>query len=377
MSHDDMRPKAQQINNERVSGMGRRRFLKALSAAGLTGASASYLTADDVKAAASDEVPIVYAHRHEDPTRPEAGIETKVKYVPADWYNELEHARRVRRSMGLENLDGVVEVGAAPGKYGGRGAHIDVGIAREVARDAGTTFDEVAGRIPTSREGIEIRIREVGMPQLDNCYNSDYGDSVPAGAIAKNSDGAYGTLTGGVYDDGAGPKFTTNQHIYNDVSDDSMFHDDTSNSPVAEIYDSKCNLDYVLGEPANGHSPTQSIAGTNLTINYQYDRNGIDDLIAQDETARKNGVRTCETSGKIVKSGGYIGVVDDGCSDRDFQVKGEWDTNGGDSGSAVYRDMGDGDAGILSMHAGTDPLNGNAFGFGAYHLEDQQNIYWA
>lgn len=377
MPEDDARPKVQQITNERVSGMGRRRFLKALSAAGITGASASYLTAGDVEAAASDEVPIVYAYRHEDPTRPEAGVETKVKYVPADWYNELEHARRVRRSMGLENLDGVVEAGVATGKYGGRSAHIDIGIAREAAQRAGTTFEEVASRIPASREGVEVKIREVGMPELTNCYNSDYGDNVPGSAIIKNTDGGYGTLTGGVYDSGAGPKFVTNQHIYNSVSDDSMFHDDTSDTSVAEIYETKCNLDYVLGNPANGHSATQEIAGTSLTINYQYSRNGIDDLIAQDETAKKHGVRTCETSGKIVKSGGYIGAVDDGCSDRDFQVKGEWKIDDGDSGSATYRDMGDGDAGILSMNAGRDPLNGNAFGFGAYHLEDQQNIYWA
>ena len=377
MADGDMRPTVNRITNERVSGMGRRRFLQLLSGAGLTGVSAAWLTAEDVQGAGSDEVPIVEMFRHEDPTQPDQGVETEVKYVPADWYNELEHARRVRRSLQLERLDGVTEVDTRPGIYGGRSAKVRVGVSPEAAQGAGTTYDEVVSRIPAQKEGIEIEVEEVGMPELTSCYNSDFGDSVPGGAIVKNTDGGYGTLTGGVYDDGYGPRFITNQHIFNSVSNDNMYHDDTYEDPVGYIYDAYCNLDYVIGYEQYGHTASTEIAGTSLTIEYQYAKSGIDDLVAQEETAKKQGVRTCETSGTVVSSAGYIGLVDDGCSDRDWQVKGEWYIDNGDSGSPAYRDLGNGEAAILSMNAGRDPLNGNAFGFGAYHLYDEQNIYWS
>ena len=374
---DEERPAADRLTNEGVSGMGRRRFLKAVSAAGLTGASAAWLTADDVVAASSDQVPIVTMFRHEDPTNPEQGVETRVKNVPADWYNQLQHARRVRRSVQAERIDGVVEVDTLPGVYGGRSAKIRVGISREAAQQAGTSLERAMSKIPAQQNGVEIEVREVGLPTTANCYDDDYGDTVPGGAIVKNGDGGYGTLTGGVYDDGYGPVFATNHHIFNDVSDDNMYHDTTVDDPVGYVYESVCNLDYVLGYTQYGHSASTTIADTGLSIEYQYAKTGIDDLVAQQLSATKRGVRSCETTGTVVSSDGYIGAVDDGCWDREFQVKGEWTIDNGDSGSPAYRQIGTDEAAVLSMNAGRDPLTNNAFGFGAYHLYDEQRIYWS
>lgn len=71
MDENEEPPRTEEIHNKPVSGMGRRRFLKTLSAVGFTGASAISLSAEDVEGASSDEVPIVYGYRS-DPDDPDS-----------------------------------------------------------------------------------------------------------------------------------------------------------------------------------------------------------------------------------------------------------------------------------------------------------------
>lgn len=364
-------------NNEKRSS--RRTMLK--SAGGLAIAGIGGPMATRVRASPTEDVEITYSYSHKDVHNPEKGINEETKEVPKEWYSELTHARQVRSKKNFEKKPGVQSVSVLPGKYGGQSAKIRVGASEKTAEEADKHVDDILGSIPDWSEGVEIEKEEVGIGKSVTCYDSDYGNSVPGGAKVETGDGsAYGTLSGAVYYIGYGPRFATNYHIFNeydDVAGKKMHHPESTNEAIGEIDIAGCGKDIVVAESINNHTASDEIAGTSLSVVGQYTKDGVDDLIAADKSATKNGVKSCETSGKVVASDGYIGYVDDGCGDRNYQVKGEWTTNPGDSGSAAYRDVGGGEAKVLSMNAGTDPLNGNTYGFGAYHLDDYFSIYWA
>jgi hypothetical protein len=119
MAQDNIsRQKAEKIHNNRFSSMGRRQVLKALSVAGVGGLSTAYLTSEDVKAASSDEVPIVYGLKREELGNPKTDLVPMKKNVPADWYNDVQHAEKVRDALDLHKNAGVNEVDVRPAKYG-------------------------------------------------------------------------------------------------------------------------------------------------------------------------------------------------------------------------------------------------------------------
>lgn len=71
--------------------MGRRRLLRTLASVGFAGSALQYLSIEDIKAASSDEVPIVYGFARTDPDDPTT-LSPRKKMVPADWYSDLQHA---------------------------------------------------------------------------------------------------------------------------------------------------------------------------------------------------------------------------------------------------------------------------------------------
>lgn len=87
--------KTQRVSNNRVSSIGRRRFLSALVGTGFSLSAAAYLTPEDVAAAAKDEVPIPYAVVADDRESDSPSYSAKKQMVPADWYNDLRRAEKV------------------------------------------------------------------------------------------------------------------------------------------------------------------------------------------------------------------------------------------------------------------------------------------
>lgn len=71
--------------------MGRRRFAKTLLRVGFGASTIAGLTIEDVKGAASDQVPIVIGY---EPNKDGTDLHPVTKYVPADWYNDNLHAKK-------------------------------------------------------------------------------------------------------------------------------------------------------------------------------------------------------------------------------------------------------------------------------------------
>jgi len=355
----------------------RRKALQAI-AAGTAGFSFTQVSTGVISGTSDATTEIIYAIRRNKSDDSSKLFIEKKKEVPADWYEDVQHAEQAYKNSQIATIIGVVEFDVLPAKYSGRNSQLRVGISKERANEAGKDVEDVEEKIPDTVDGVEVVIDYVGVPTLTSCYDNDQGDIVPGGAKVSEVDGGYGSLSAAMYPTccyAPEGRFATNQHIWADKSgyppQYDMYHPEEYDDAIGDIYKDDCELDFVMASGINGHSPTSDIVGTGLTVQEQYTQDGISDLAAQDETATKRGVRTCETSGKIVTANGYIGFVDKGCGDRGHQVKGEWYTDDGDSGSTVYRDIGNGEAAALSMHAGKDPMNGNGFGFGAYWLKEE------
>jgi hypothetical protein len=299
------------------------------------------------------------------------------KNVPADWYNDVQHAEKVRDALDLHKNAGVNEVDVRPAKYGGRSSYIEVGVSPELARGNGLVPETAKSAIPESHSGVEIKLKEVGVGKMA-CYTGDYGSTIPGGAVCRSGVGSSGTFSSAMFKNNNGPYFATNAHLWAGASNPTTSYDmnhNSSNEKVADIIEANCQLDYALGDPDN-HTPQQKIVAGGEDVTFQYTKSGINDQIGQGAHGTKRGISSCETSGEIYTANGYIGAVDKGCPNRGYQVKGEWDIERGDSGSVAFIDNGS-NVGALSMNAGFDPLNDNAFGFGAYRLKAQQGLSYA
>lgn len=371
---DDDHPKTEQIHKKRVSGMGRRRFLQTLSAAGF-GAGALYLTPNDVQAAASDEVPITYAIvRNESDT----GYEPKKKMVPADWYNDLQHAHNVHQQANFLKRPGVAGTTVIPGKYGGENAKIRLEVSKQKASHDSVSLPVAKAALPDAINGVPIEVVEVGSPQL-SCYESNYGSSPPAG-VQINHGSTYGSLGSPMVKNG-NKYFTTNYHIFGGSPTDEKLYQDSSTA-IGKVSAYDCSQDFVACTPLNGHTPTRDIVDSSYYTWGHYTASGVDDLAAQGAAAEKHGQRTCKTSGTI-HGRGDAWVYDANCISRHDQVK--WGTAvedfyNGDSGSVAYHQYSGDKVLVLDLNAAyvpkDDPTGDYCFGTGAYKIYNSYGFGW-
>ena len=355
-------------NGKRMSGMGRRQFAKTLLGLGFSLASAAHLTVDDVRAAASDEVPIVHSFEREDPGNPESSMKAVKKNVPADWYENLKHAEKAYNDAGIWRIPGVVSCEVRPGEYGGRNAIITAQVEK-------SQKDAALEQIPSDVSGVPVEVTVGSNPQLHGCPSGDQGSDIGGGPKCTTGSGSYGTLCSPAIKNNE-KHFATAAHLYANTSDEShVYHPGDAKAAIGKKEYDNCNLDLYVADPVNGHEPRMRIEGKSADVVGQYTQDGISDLAANNKNGVKLGANTCETTGQVYTANGYIGPVDKGCSDRGKQVKGEWDGAGGDSGGPTYRYVDIDEVKILSMHHGQDPLNDNSYGFGAYHLTNKSG-YW-
>lgn len=391
-------PDTSSVHDERLSGVSRRRLVQTLSAAGFSAGSALHLTADDVAAAADDQVPIVYALAP-DPDTPASeenrGLQPRVKNVPADWYDDVQRAYRVHESSALSSRPGVAGTGVNPAEYGGKSSHIDVYLSESAIPADGhvNSLETARSRIPESVESVPTRLRTIETPELNgcgdgDCNNGDYGDLVPPGVECSGDDSGYLTLGPRIEDGGGAKYFITNHHGFNDDGKDpygDKLDHPAQSDPLGEISQWDCKQDFAMAFPNSDHTiqtytgPVECIG--DRFMQGQFKKDGLSDRKAAGDPLHKIGQRTCHTQGQIRNVDGYIGNLNDGCSDRNGQVfwGDESDAKDGDSGSPTYApDPESSDYYLVSsLHAGKIPsyldpnYTGYAFGTGAYAITNK------
>lgn len=342
-------PRVEQIHDEQVSGMSRRRLVQTLGALGFAG-SAAHITAEDVLAAGSDEVPIVYGFAREVDAAPSsmapgpATVPRKTT-VPADWYNDLQHAFDVhdRRKHEWGTVNGVRSTGVSPGRYGGENASIVVEVLREKA-------GESRGTVPESADGVPVEVEEVDEGYLLACsdeanYNyQDFGTYVPGGVLCDGpTTGTLecATLAPALYT-GSGDDFVTANHVYGgqgtDHQGEPLYHPDEENGDsLGAVEEGHCYDDFIRIDPNSDHEPVSEIEDANPRyVSGQFTKDGLSHLKGLDARLRKWGITTGYTAG-------YINKIDAttwnyGCTPKDGQLKwgNEFDAKPGDSGSVNY-----------------------------------------
>lgn len=327
------RPKVQNIHNESISSAGRRRFMKSLVGAGFGITAVNYLTAEDVLAAGKEEVPVVYGLVHGD----DGSVKARTKNVPADWYNDLQHAINAHKSKNFHHKSGVLGSWVVPGEYGGQNASIDVDIRKEDAR----------GNIPEHVDGVPVNVNKVEGFSVGKCNTKDEGDIVRGGVKCTNGDGSSATLSGRIQDTSTNDYyFATAGYLFDNNTGGSLYQPDDQDPKIGKVTNAYCYCDLVIAEPRNGHTPDHHIkrvnSGEPSNVKGIFTKSGLSDLKASGEPLEKVGITTCHTQGQIQAVDGNTCYY--GCKCKTGQLK--W---GSES------DFDDGDSGSLNFHP--DPKN--------------------
>lgn len=162
------------INSIKEHKLTRRRVVKTLASGGAGAATIANATVDDVKAANNDQVRISYDVTGE-----------HKKLVPADWYDHLRRARKIRDKMERAHFqkDGVIAVGYSAGEYGGDNPHVLVGL--EQSNDKA---DERRGEIPEYKNDIRIDTYETERGEANCEPEFSNQDDVPGGVSVRGRD---------------------------------------------------------------------------------------------------------------------------------------------------------------------------------------------
>lgn len=330
--------------------MGRRQLIKTLSTVGFSVAAAAHITADDVKAAASDQVPIVVGYSSgDDPDNPQP----VTKNVPADWYNGYRHATKVhqKHTDRLLDIEGVKSVLFDPGEYGGVSSSLTVLIHRNHEEKA-------RGKIPTEINGVPVEVGlvdgyELGCGSLS--YNSGhYPLECPGSVQVCANDGDVGTLSGRIYDRDTGESyFLVPNHLYTEGDniapyDEPLYQPNTNYDALGTVAGNDCWYDVLWLDPANAHEPMDEIedASPSRYVNGWFSRAGLSDLKSAGEPVEKYGCRTGRTSGQIESTDAATSFY--GCNTKYGQLA------QGDSS-----DFNDGDSGSMAYHG--EPLDGGGY----------------
>ncbi len=308
--------------------MGRRRFVETLAAAGL-GGMATLLSADDVLAAGSDQVPVVYGFAGGDGGTD--GLRPLKTDVPADWFADFRAALDAHRSKRFAERDGVVASSVVPGEFGGRNAAV------EVEATGAADVPERVGEVPVEVSRVDSAWSPPGSV---DATGSDPGTPVPGG-VACGTRETSATLAPAMYD-GRRPFFTTANHVYGGDGTDHRGRPfrlvGAADSPVIGTVERGHALDdFVRVAPTNGFRPASVIRGaTPNEVVGQFSRSGLATLKARGEPLEKVGITTGHTTGGIHAVAGMTCAYGQVC--KRGQVK--WGSEGafddGDSGSVNY-----------------------------------------
>ncbi|WP_128478634.1 hypothetical protein [Halorussus pelagicus] len=377
MGDDDRGPRSSAVHDEPVGRMGRRRFVETLAGLGFGALSASLLTADDVRAARSDEVPVVYGLARDSESDGESGgdgtageVRPRRTTVPADWYDDFRSAVAAHRNLDVIRREGVASSAVAPGEYGGANATIRVEI----------TAEEVRGAVPERVEDTPVevrRIKRVGEREAEGesaaldatsaptgadvaaldrdstAFESDEAadESVP-GSVAVASEDAYGTLAPAMRDPAdESLYFATSNHVFGGTGNDGdpFYLLDGGRTKIGSVRASYPKSDLVCASPNEGYRPLHRIRdGKPGRVLGQFTKVGLADLKAAGEPLEKVGVKTGHTTGRIQAVDGVTCAYGAICKQGQLKWGKESGFDDGDSGSVNYHpDPDDPDVGVL------------------------------
>lgn len=393
MAGDEHTFRTSDIHDESVGTMGRRRFVDTLLSLGFSALSASLLTAEEVRAAGRDEVPVVYGL-----TRENGEFGPRHKTVPADWYDDFRSALAAHRNLDAIHHDGVASSAVSPGEYGGRNAAIHVAVTAERAR----------GEVPERIEDTPVEIQKVERAEervsgdsdqrsdtsSDSALSSDgvrerenddsdspvTPDGGVPGSIKIGSSDLYGTLAPAMTDPTDGSRFfATSNHIYDGTTNEGkplyLLGDDRTQ--IGSIQSGYPKADVVAAEPISEFRPLHRIyEGDPGRVLGQFTKEGLADLKAEGEPLQKIGVKTGRTSGKIQAVDGLTCAYGAICKRGQLKWGRESGFSDGDSGSVnFHRDPENPDAGVLVggfNNARTWwPGENYIWGTAAYHITER------
>ncbi|NHN61282.1 MULTISPECIES: hypothetical protein [Halorussus] len=345
MGDDDTEHRPGAVHDEPVTTMGRRRFVDTLASLGFGALSASLLTADDVRAASRDEVPVVYGLTRSD----DGGLTPRRKTVPADWYEDFRTALAAHRNLEAVHRDAVANSAVAPGEYGGANASIRVEI----------TSEDVRGDVPERVQNTPVEVRKVeratggdrGLRAEPSASVGLQDGGVP-GSVAVASEDLYGTLAPAMRDPADGSLyFATANHVFGGTGNEGkpMYLLDDGRTKIGEVRSGYPKADVVCASPTDDYRPLHRIRdGSPGRVLGQFTRTGLADLKAAGEPLEKIGVKTGHTKGKIQAVDGLTCAYGAICKQGQLKWGDESGFDDGDSGSVNYHpDPDDPDAGVL------------------------------
>ncbi|MFC4451748.1 hypothetical protein [Halorussus aquaticus] len=377
MGGDDTTHRTSAVHDESVTTMGRRRFVDTLAGLGFGALSAGLLTAEDVRAASRDEVPVVYGLTRGD----DGAFRPRRKTVPADWYDDFRSALAAHRNLDVIHHDAVANSAVSPGEYGGANAEIRVEVTAEEAR----------GEVPERVEETPVEVRRVE-PATDRDTDLDAGPSGSAspsveegipGSVAVASDDLYGTLAPAMTDPTDGSLyFATANHVFGgtDNRGKPLYLLDGGRTRIGEVRSGYPKSDVVCARPASDYRPLHRIhEGSPGRVLGQFTKVGLADLKAAGEPLEKRGVKTGHTTGKIQAVDGLTCAYGAICKQGQLKWGRESGFADGDSGSVNYHpDPDDPDAGVLVggfNNARTWwPGENYIWGTAAHHVTEQHGL---
>lgn len=329
--HDDT-PRTGSIHDEPVTTMGRRRFMDTLRNLGFGALSVSFLTADDVRAASRDEVPVVYGFGRDD----DGELSPQRKTVPADWYDDFRGALAAHRRLDVFDYDGVANSAVEPGEYAGANAAIHVEVTDEEAHGA---VPEQIDRVPVEVRRVESREREQAPADAPGSPPT-LAKGIPGG-VAIASDDLYGTLAPALRRPTDGTLyFATSNHVFDGKHERGNALYITTKSGkrrIGTVYEGFPRSDVVCVRPSDGYWPLHSIRNrSDIEVRGQFTKAGLADLKAAGEKLEKVGMRSGHSTGTIQAIDGITcayGVI---CKRGQLKWGKESDFTDGDSGSVNY-----------------------------------------
>ncbi|USZ69944.1 hypothetical protein NGM10_16200 (plasmid) [Halorussus salilacus] len=382
--HEKTERHTRAIHDESVATMGRRRFMDTLLGLGFGALSAAFLTAEDVRAASDDEVPVVYGL-----VREGEELQPRRKSVPADWYDDFRTAVAANRRLGAVETDDVASSAVEPGEYGGANAAIRVEVTSEDAR----------GEVPEEFEQVPVEVEKVARVESGEATErgddstapgSESEDSEPEtveggipGSVTIGSEDLYGTLAPAMRDPEDGSLyFATANHIY-DGSDNGgqpLYLLDGGKTRIGTVETGYPESDLVCATPESEFEPLHEIRnGSPGRVLGQFTRVGLSDLKAEGESLEKIGVKTGHTTGKIQAVDGFTCAYGAVCKRGQLKWGSESDFTDGDSGSVNFHaDPENPDAGVLVGGLNNArtwwPGENYIWGTGAYHITEKHGF---
>jgi len=332
--------------------------------------SSLFLTADDVRAADDDEVPVVYGlARDGDELRP------RRKTVPADWYDDFRAAVGAHYRLGAVDDEGVANSAVEPGEYGGANAAIRVEVTDENAR----------GAVPESVEQVPVEVTRVDPPDRETDLEDLSDPTVPTGSgvpgsVAVSNGDMYGTLAPALRDPADGSTyFATANHVFGGSDNDGepFYLLGGGRTKIGTVYAGFPKSDFICASPDGDYEPLHRIRDVSPgRVLGQFTRDGLADLKAAGEPLQKIGAKTGHSAGKIQAVDGLTCAYGAICKRGQLKWGRESGFSDGDSGSVNFHpDPENPDAGVLVggfNNARTWwPGENYIWGTGAYHITEQ------